>query len=125
MAISQLRPNRKVSGGKYKAYRKKKQYELGSKPILTKIGKNKAKKLRILGANNKEKLLSADTVNLADPKTKKFQKAKILNVIECPANRHFARRNILVKGAIIETDKGKARITSRPGQEGSINAVLA
>ncbi|MEK6949175.1 MAG: 30S ribosomal protein S8e, partial [Nanoarchaeota archaeon] len=41
-----------------------------------------------------------------------------------PANRHFVRRNIMTKGAIIETEKGKARITSRPGQDGAVNAVL-
>lgn len=28
------------------------------------------------------------------------------------------------KGAIIETKIGKARITSRPGQSGTINAIL-
>ena len=29
-----------------------------------------------------------------------------------------------MKGAIIETSAGKARITNRPSQEGQINAVL-
>jgi small subunit ribosomal protein S8e len=51
-------------------------------------------------------------------------KAKILMVVGNPANRHFVRRNILTKGCIIETDKGKARVLSRPGQEGVVNAVL-
>jgi len=45
-------------------------------------------------------------------------------VLENPANRHFVRRNILTKGTIIETVKGKAKITGRPGQEGMVNAVL-
>ena len=45
-------------------------------------------------------------------------------VVENPANRHFVRRNIMTKGTVIETEKGKARITSRPGQDGTINAVL-
>jgi small subunit ribosomal protein S8e len=34
------------------------------------------------------------------------------------------RRAIITKGAIIETSKGNARVTSRPGQCGIINAVL-
>ncbi|MCE4622698.1 MAG: 30S ribosomal protein S8e, partial [Desulfurococcales archaeon] len=31
---------------------------------------------------------------------------------------------IIVKGAIIETTEGKAIVTSRPGQDGVVNAVL-
>jgi small subunit ribosomal protein S8e len=30
----------------------------------------------------------------------------------------------VTKGAIIQTEIGKARVTSRPGQSGAINAVL-
>ncbi|HJJ40868.1 MAG TPA: 30S ribosomal protein S8e, partial [Methanocorpusculum sp.] len=32
--------------------------------------------------------------------------------------------NLMTKGAVISTDLGKARIVSRPGQDGVINAVL-
>ena len=53
-----------------------------------------------------------------------MKKAKILNVIETNANRFWARQNRLVKGAVIETEAGKAKITNRPGQEGIINAVF-
>ncbi len=66
----------------------------------------------------------ADTANVYDKKTKKFYKTKIKNVAENPANRHYVRRNIMTRGAIIETEKGKAVVTSRPGQDGTVNAVL-
>ena len=49
---------------------------------------------------------------------------KILDVIENPANPHYVRQNIVTRGAIIETDAGRARVTSRPGQHGVISAVL-
>ena len=52
------------------------------------------------------------------------KKAKILNVAQSPDNPHHARENIVTRGAIIETDLGTARVTSRPGQHGVINAVL-
>ena len=68
--------------------------------------------------------LSTNKVNVMDPKTKKAKKVTLKNVLETPSNRFLARQNILVKGAIIETEAGKARITNRPGQEGSISAVL-
>ena len=54
----------------------------------------------------------------------KYSKLKIEQVLENPANRNFVRRSILTKGTIIKTSKGNARIVSRPGQEGVINAIL-
>ena len=38
--------------------------------------------------------------------------------------REYARQNVLIKSAIIDTDIGKAKITNRPSQEGSVEAVL-
>ena len=77
-----------------------------------------------MGGSKKSRLLSSDIVNVYDPKTKKYEKLKIETVKENPANSNFIRRNIMTKGAIVKTSKGNARITSRPGQEGSINAIL-
>jgi len=123
--ITQKRSRRKVSGGRYKKKgRKKKLIEEGRTPSLTRVGKTRAKKLRVRGGNEKISLFSSDTANVFDPKTKKYSKAKILSVVENPANRHYTRRNIMTKGTIIDTDKGKAKVTSRPGQEGSVSAVL-
>ena len=50
-----------------------------------------------------------------------FMKEMLLFYVDVLA---VVRRNILTKGAIIETDAGKAKITNRPGQEGTVNAVL-
>lgn len=124
MALSQSRPKRKETGGRYIAYRKKKQYELGREPSFTKLGKKRMQVIRVMGANRKLRLLSADTANLFDPKTKSFKQIKIKTITDNPANRHFIRRNIMTKGAVVETELGKARITSRPGQNGVVNAVL-
>jgi len=44
--------------------------------------------------------------------------------LSTPSNREYAKRNIITKGAIIQTSEGKARVTSRPGQDGVVNAVL-
>ena len=97
----------------------------GAAPTLTRIEeKHKIKTVRTKADGRKSRVLTANQVNLFDPKTKKFSPAKLKTVTECPADTHYVRRNIFVKGAVVETDKGKARITSRPGQNGSINAVL-
>lgn len=124
MALSQARPRRKQTGALYKDYRKKRQYELGREPSFTKLGKKKVQIIRVMGANRKLRMLSADTANLFDPKSRTFKQAKIKTITDNPANRHFIRRNIMTKGSVIDTEIGKAIITSRPGQDGVINAVL-
>lgn len=125
MAVSKLRSLRKPTGGRYKKpYRKKRLYDLGRQPALTKIEKIRVRSIRTKGNHRKLRLLSIDSANLYDPKAKKYEKVKIKSVVENPANRHFIRRNIMTKGTVIDTDKGKAKITSRPGQDGTINAVL-
>lgn len=115
---------RKISGGRYKKQRKKKLYEKQGQTRIVKLAPVKRKKLRTMGGKIKTVLLSADEANIADKKTKKSRKVKIKNVLETPSNRFLARQNILLKGAIIETELGKARITNRPSQEGSIQAEL-
>jgi len=61
---------------------------------------------------------------VSDRSSGKAQKVKIETVEENGANPNYVRRNLLTKGAIIRTEIGRARIVSRPGQDGVINAVL-
>ena len=123
MAISQERSRRKVTGSRYVDYRKKKLHSLGRDPTFTRIGKPVVRSLRARSKIKKEVQITNDILNLYDPKTKKYSKVKIKSVIDNPANKNYIRRSILTKGTIVETEKGKARITSRPGQEGSLNGV--
>lgn len=91
---------------------------------MTKIGERKIKIVRTRGGNKKVKVAADKKINVADPKTNEVKPAKIISVVENPANPHLVRRNIITKGAIVETDLGKVRVTSRPGQDGVINGVL-
>lgn len=122
MAIRQGRSKRKVSGGRYIDNRKKRTFDLGREPTFTKVGKRKTKRVKMRAGSRKTILLSCDEANVFDGS--RTQKVKIKTILESPANRHFVRRNILTKGAIIQTDLGKARVTSKPGQEGCVNAVI-
>ena len=115
---------RKITGGKYKKFRKKKKYSLPGDERKVKLGEKKQKNLKARGNSKKLVLLAENSVNLINPNTKKTKKVKILNVLETPSNRFLARQNILVKSAIIQTELGKARITNRPSQEGMIQAEL-
>ena len=62
--------------------------------------------------------------SLVVTKSGKVEKTEIVNVVETPQDRFLARQNRLMKGSIIDTKLGKARITNRPTQEGNVNAVL-
>lgn len=115
---------RKITGGKYKKFRKSKKYSLPGIIRKVKLRETKQKMLRGLGGNLRTVLLSSDTANVFNPETKKSKKVKIKTVVETPSDRFLARQNILVKSAIIDTELGKARITNRPSQEGAVNAVL-
>jgi len=125
MVLWQGRSKRKISGGRLKFYRRKKRrYELGREQTETIAGKTKSKIIRVRGGNVKVRLYKAEYANVIDPKTKKSGKVKILSVVENKANPHYVRRNIITKGAVIKTKLGEARVTSRPGQDGVVNAVL-
>jgi len=71
----------------------------------------------------KQRLLQIDKANVFDS-SGKAKVTKILSVKENSANPHFVRMGIVTKGAIIETDLGLAKVVSRPGQDGVVNAVL-
>lgn len=124
MALWQARSKRKPSGGMLRPIHKKRRYELGREQEFATLGEERAKKLRVLGDNAKVRLLRAEWANVLDPETGKTERVKILTVESNPANPNYVTRNIITKGATIETEKGLARVTSRPGQTGAVNAVL-
>jgi small subunit ribosomal protein S8e len=82
------------------------------------------KMIRTRGGNRKIRLLAHKYASLSYQDKKTSEKVEILDVESNPANRDFARRKIITKGAIIQTEKGKARVTSRPGQSGTVDAIL-
>jgi len=120
----QGRSRRKASGRRYRAYRKKRKYELGRPPTETLFGPDKKKTVRTMGGNRKIRLQRTRFANVLDPENNTAKKVEILDVLDNEANKDFARRKIITRGALIETEMGHARITSRPGQHGIINAVL-
>lgn len=122
MALWQRRSRRSQTGKLIRRSRKKRKREMGREFVETKIGSEKKKFQRTHGGNTKVKLQRTQYVNVSTGEG--TTRTKVLSVADNEANRHFVRRNIITKGAIIETEIGKARVTSRPGQDGVVNAVL-
>ena len=117
----QGRSARKRTGGRLKHFSKKKRYQLGREPAETTVGEPRLQIIDARGTDEKLRALSTNVAQLADGG--ETSEVEIENVVENPSNVNYARRNIITKGAIIETSKGQARVTSRPGQTGQVNAV--
>jgi small subunit ribosomal protein S8e len=125
MVIIQSKSKRKPSGARYKSkIIKKRKHLIGRLPAMTKIGTIKRQDIKTRGNNLKLRLLNVEKANVYDPKSKTYSMEAIKNVVDSPSDKNFIRRKIITKGSIIETGKGNARVTSRPGQNGIVNAVL-
>lgn len=117
------RSRTKRTGGRRRPYRDKRKHEQGRYPAETEVGDTILRTIDARGNVEKIRALQADTVTVTDGDGQSTS-TTIEGVLENEANPNYARRNIITKGAIIQTDEGRARVTSRPGQDGQVNAVL-
>lgn len=125
MARDQRRSTRKATGRRYaKPGSSKRKYELAGYTANTKLDeKKRTRTKRTPGGNQKTKILQINKINVA-LKDGKSKVATMKNVLENTANPNLVRRNIITKGSVVETDLGKVKITSRPGQEGKVCGSL-
>ncbi|MFW6385386.1 MAG: 30S ribosomal protein S8e [Halodesulfurarchaeum sp.] len=115
------RSTRTKTGGRIRPHRNKRKYELGQSPTETQLDEPRFKTVDARGRTVKTRALATNVANVTDDgETRHVQ---ILDVVENGANPNYVRRNIVTKGAVIETEDGFARVTSRPGQNGQVNAV--
>jgi len=113
----------KITGGRRHPLRIRRKYEMDRYPNEALIEAQETVTRKVRGKNNKTALKTIDFVNLAIPGSK-VKKTKILKVLENPTNNDYQRRGVISKGAILETQEGKCRIVSRPGQSGVVNAII-
>ncbi|KAL2945279.1 40S ribosomal protein S8 [Bienertia sinuspersici] len=96
---------RRATGGKKKAWRKKRKYELGRQPANTKISSNKTvRRVRVRGGNVKWRALRLDTGNYSWGSEAVTRKTRILDVVYNASNNELVRTQTLVKGAIVQVD---------------------
>jgi small subunit ribosomal protein S8e len=115
---------RKYTGGRKVAMRGRRKFEIDRYPNEAIVGKSSIVTRRVRGDNIKAAFKTAEFANVADPTSKKVVKSTILRVRENSANKDYERRGVISKGALLETNAGTARVVSRPGQDGTVNAVL-
>ncbi len=122
-AVENLR-KRKYTGGKRRPYRSRRAYEGDDYAFETAAGETVRDAKRTRGGTLKFGLRSVDVANVSDPSSNKTVKTKIVRVTANPANREYERRGVITRGATIETELGTAKVTSRPSDDGVVNAVL-
>ena len=116
---------RKSTGGRLKQARSKRRTEISSENQFAYLGEeDQRKNYRKTARSQTVRLLSAHEINVNDPKEGKTVRATINTVLENDADPNYVRRNIVTKGAVVDTDIGRVRVTSRPGMHGVVSGVL-
>jgi small subunit ribosomal protein S8e len=115
---------RKFTGGKKVASRGRRKYEVDRYPNEATIGTIDIVTRKVRGGSTKAAFKTADFANITDPNSNKTIRSKILRVTKNFANKDYERRGVISKGALIETEAGLARVSSRPGQHGIVNAII-
>jgi small subunit ribosomal protein S8e len=113
----------KITGGRRHPLRTRRKYEIDRYPNEPLAGQQVTITRKVRGKKQKTALKTIDFVNLAIPNSK-VTKTKIIRVLENPTNNDYQRRGVITKGAILETEQGKCRVVSKPGQVGAVNAIL-
>ncbi|MBC8516974.1 MAG: 30S ribosomal protein S8e [Nitrosopumilus sp.] len=113
----------KITGGRRVPLRIRRKYETDRYPNEPINGAQVTVTRRVRGNNQKTALKTIDFVNLAIGESK-VKKSKIIKVLDNATNNDYKRRGIITKGAILETQEGKCRVISKPGQIGIVNAIL-
>ena len=122
-AVENLR-KRKATGGRRRPFRSRRAYEADDYAFETEVGDEVRSGKRARGGVWKFGLRFANKANVFDPSANKTVKSDILRVTANPANREYERRGVITRGATIETSLGKAKVTSRPSEDGVVNAIL-
>lgn len=117
------RSRTKRTGGRRRPIRNKRKHEAGRFPAETVLGDQILRTIDARGGVEKVRALKVNMASVTDGDGETTH-VTIEDVVENDADPNYARRNIITKGAVIETELGRARVTSRPGQDGQVNAVL-
>ena len=122
-ALENIR-KRKHTGGLIKHTRSRRSDEKDSFSVDTLLGDHSIRVKNSRGGNVKVSLVSDNSVNVIDKSNNTIKRVTITRVLKNPSNRDYERRGVITRGAILDTELGKVRVLSRPGQSGIIDGIL-
>jgi len=113
----------KITGGIRHPLKSRRKFHIDRFPNEALMGEQVTVTRKTRGNNRKTSLKTANTVNIVLPDGK-IKTSEIVKVLENQTNNDYQRRGVITKGAILETEDGKCKVVSRPGQSGVVNAIL-
>jgi ribosomal protein eS8 len=100
---------RSASGAQRAHFRKKRKFELGRQPAMTKLGVKRIHTVRVRGGNLKHRALRLESGNFAWGSEHCTRKTRIIGVVYNSTNNELVRTNTLVKNSIIQVDAAPFR----------------
>ena len=95
---------RRLTGGRMPIHRKKRKFEMGRQPSLTKLGEKKIIEVRGRGCQKKKRALKLNEGNFMWISEKVSRKCKIVEVVFNATNNELVRTQTLVKNCIVAID---------------------
>ena len=94
----------RATGGRMPIHRKKRKYEMGRQPSMTKLGDQKVVNVRGRGSGYKYRALKLNEGNFMWISEGVSRKCKILEVLYNSSNNELVRTQTLVKNCIVSVD---------------------
>ena len=98
------RHKHRATGGKRNIHQKKRKFEMGRPPSMTKMGVKRVRIVRCRGGNTKVRALRLDAGNFSWGSENTTRKCKIMDVVYNASNNELVRTKTLVKNAIVQVD---------------------
>jgi small subunit ribosomal protein S8e len=103
------RHKRRATGGRMPIHQKKRKFEMGRQPTMTKLGPKRVRPLRTRGGNLKFRALKIDGGNFSWGSESVSRKTRVLDVVYNATNNELVRTQTLVKNCIVLIDANPLR----------------
>jgi small subunit ribosomal protein S8e len=103
------RHKRRATGGRMPIHQKKRKFEMGRQPTMTKLGPKRVRPLRTRGGNLKWRALKIDGGNFSWGSEAVSRKTRVLDVVYNATNNELVRTKTLVKNCIVLIDANPLR----------------
>jgi len=95
------RHKRRATGGRMPIHKKKRKFEMGRQPAMTKLGPSRIRPVRCRGGNLKWRALKVDQGVFAWASENLTRKTRVLDVVYNATNNELVRTKTLVKNCIV------------------------
>lgn len=123
------RHKRRLTGGRKHPHQKKRKFEVGKPPSMTKMGSKRIHLVRGRGGNLKYRALRLESGNFSWGGENVTKKTRILDVVYNASNNELVRTKTLVKSAVVMIDatpfrqwfetQFRLKVAKKTGEEGT------